>query len=239
MLSDHDTSDRGGLTGEPVFLADPRRDATASLHVLYDQFLFEWGPNDARRQMWVSPQAVEEAFSGAGFDTGWIAPGVLRWGRGLSGEWVVAYRPPELCQITLVGDRMPSGPVRVPLPGLVLFGLGTAWHVWAVKSRGRFDPRAKAYTVPTPNVGAGGAICFGENTPPVATAASVPAAWSAFLETPFNDHDVVGRCKSEPDDVRALLLSLARSRAKTFPGEELLGGEHTVEAHVASLAETR
>ena len=206
-------TDNGAGGVSPAFLADPSRDASASLHLIHDQFLFEYGPASKRRQKGGSPEAVEQAFSGADFDTGWLGPDVVRSGRGLVGEWVVSYLAPARRVLTILDDEARAARVAVPLPGLVLFGLGREWYVWAVKTRSRFDPKALAYLAPTPNVGEGGRICFGEFSVPVATPRATDAAWAAFLDTPFNDHDVRGRSLGEPDDVRRLLVGLGTRRA--------------------------
>ena len=75
--------------------------------------------------------------------------------------------------------------------------------------------------------------------PGEATPVGVAKAWEAFLDSPFNNHDVQGKCRSHPGDIRDLLLELARRRTKAFPASELVGGEHTIEAVIQSNIKSR
>ena len=123
--------------------------------------------------------------------------------------------------------NVPSTPRRalvelqVPLPGLVMAGLGRHWHLWAIKGDD-FHPDSPAFHPPLPNVYDGGAICWGSNTPPEAGAGTVMQAWAMFRGSPFNGHLAGSRSREYPNDVRAALDRHAGVKGRTWPVEDLV-----------------
>lgn len=94
--------------------------------------------------------------------------------------------------------------LHVPLPGLVLFGMGTNYFIWAVKTE-KLDPFLEIYRAPLPNVYTDGKICWGMVKPPRATSRSLFQAWELFTKSTFNNHLASGKSKRAHDDVRAVL----------------------------------
>ncbi|MFN7971234.1 MAG: hypothetical protein U0166_02635 [Acidobacteriota bacterium] len=151
---------------------------------------------------------VASAFSREPIDSGWIPSCVVRIGRCRSGPFVVARFPPT--RYTCGLDR-PDGsvePLTVPLPGLVIFGCGTSYSVWAIAGS-KFRPDAPALHAPFPNVGHEGAICFGSHVPPRASGLTIQAACELFLGTSFNDHQIAGKSRAHHEDVRRQLRAVA------------------------------
>jgi len=77
--------------------------------------------------------------------------------------------------------------------------------------QGEFSPDAPLYNAPLPNVGSEGGICFGSNS---LEDKNIGQTWQLFLDSPFTSHHSNGKSKSQPDDVRRLLVSL---REKALP----------------------
>jgi hypothetical protein len=94
--------------------------------------------------------------------------------------------------------------IRVPLPGLVFFGVGTTYFIWAVKTA-ELDPYLEVYRCPLPNVEANALICWGPLKPPRATARTIFDAVELFIKSTFNNHRCEGKSKKFRDDVRLVL----------------------------------
>jgi hypothetical protein len=120
--------------------------------------------------------------------------------------------------------------LNIPMPGLVFIGLGVSYHLLALAED--FSPSAILCQAPFPNINHNGWICFGNNQRLPATPANMPVMWDLVWNTRFNTDWRNGRCKSEPTDVRKLLLKLRR-RAR-FPNTELLPTGTTIEQVVRS-----
>ena len=177
----------------------------------------------------VSVADVARAFTWDNADTGWLPPGLRRWGRTRRGNFAVLHIPAARYALQL--HRLPDAVAReevktvtVPLPGLVLIGSQRSYRVFAM--RDEFAPQAPLYHAPMPNVYPCGDICFGANTPPVLNDPfAIVAAWKLFVESPFNADLASGKSRSFPDDVRLLLLRLDRRR--TFPFSELMPASYS------------
>ncbi len=179
-------------------------------------------------ERFISAEQVKHAFTGLPIDTGWMAPGIMRWGNGRLGEWAVGFVPPRVHEIEITreaelqayvtfGDRTePAGTVpavehsriRVPLPGLVWFGHGTTYFIWAVRTE-TLNPHFEIYRAPLPNTYATGEICWGGVKPERMTAASLFKAYDLFMGSTFNNHLANAKSKREPQDVRIVLRDLA------------------------------
>src|ERR1051325_10269820 len=114
-------------------------------------------------ERFISNAAAREAFSGIPVDSGWLRPEAVRWGDGRHGEWAIAFIPPGVHELEISFElteadrerdrevgRMASSEGRrlerlhVPLPGLVWFGLGTQYYLWAVKAH-QLEPNYEIY----------------------------------------------------------------------------------------------
>lgn len=209
-------------------------DATqAALHLVDDQFLFVWREDGERRYKFVSPAAVRSAVAREPLDSGWIPPTVRRCGSGPRGDWAIAWYPPGKYKLTVLDDRLAAREISVPLPGLVFAGAGKDYYVWAAKGR-EFAAAAALYHAPLPNVEGGGAICFGSNRVPRASASTIEQAFAIFRDSAFNGHSVTNKSRKHGDDVRNLLFGLAKAR--TFPEADLISAETSIERVAAALA---
>jgi len=169
-------------------------------------------------ERFISFEAMREAVSNIPVDSGWLGAEIVRWGNGRIGEWVVAFIAPAHWDLELT-EGVP-GPdekivrVRAPLPGIVMFGGGVRYWVWAQKTE-RCEPHQEIYRCPLPNVMQDGSICWGQVKPPQASPRSILRAWELFIKSTFNNHAAPGKSKKHPDDVRELL----KEAAGPGPGE--------------------
>jgi hypothetical protein len=202
------------------------------------QFVFRM-TNEAggKVERFISSAQVRQAFTGLAIDTGWMVPQIMRWGNGRLGEWAVGFVPPRVHEIeltretvtnvhlttgeqTLVGasPAVEYSRIPVPLPGLVWFGHGTSYFIFAVKTE-TLQPYQEIYRVPLPNTYADGSICWGAVKPERMTAASLFKAYDLFMGTTFNNHLANAKSKSEPEDVRVVLRGLW---ASGYPVDDLV-----------------
>jgi len=174
-------------------------------------------------ERYLSDAAVREAFSKIPIDSGWLNPEIARWGDGKLGEWAVAFFPPSLydLEVTREGEEIALDRIRIPLPGMVFFGIGTNYFAWAVKSES-LQPFHEIFRAPLPNVYTSGAVCWGLVTPPRANARSLFQAWDLFIRSTFNNHLANGKSKRSRDDVRIILRELAGPRD---PVDQVMAGE--------------
>ena len=125
--------------------------------------------------------------------------------------------------------------MRVVLPPLVLIRITTEnknpqYHVFAVKER----PAAldiPLFHAPLPNVYNSGDICWGSVRRVDDRALqtnSLAGAWSALLGSPFGDHMVSGKSRSEPRDIRRKLLELESRHARVYPKSDLVAVKRTL-----------
>lgn len=208
------------------------------------QFLFRMMNQEGGvQESFKSHASVREAFSGIAIDSGWLRPEIVRWGDGRIGEWAVAFIPPGVHELELtketVGSQQEQEAGELPqaaapvvassidriktlLPGLVFFGLGNRYFVWAVKTP-QINPYHEVYRCPLPNVEANALICWGPLKPPRATARTIFDAFDLFIKSTFNNHRCEGKSNKYRDDVRLML--------------RLLGQAHRADEH--AIQETR
>jgi len=187
----------------------------------------------------ISSEAVREAFSGIPVDSGWLPPGIVRWGNGKLGEWCVAFIPSAVHEIEMTREltaedrerdtergRMAAdnaaaiSRVRVALPGLVFFGLSNQYYIWAVKTE-TLKPHNEIYRCPLPNVEETGLICWGPYNPPRCTTKSISEAFKLFINSTFNNHRADGKSKRFREDVRLMLTELAAAGGP-YPVDDLM-----------------
>lgn len=168
----------------------------------------------------LSPQSVAAAFRNMPFDSGWLPTGVLRCGSTSQGPFALLSIPAGIHKIEIQRPRSNNVAIlRVPLPGLLMFGHGKSYAIWAVKDE-RPTPTSPIFLAPLPNVFENGGICWGANKPPRPSASTIGAAFDLFISSPFTSHAANGKTRSHQDDVRGLLRSLHGK--KKFPAGELI-----------------
>ncbi len=168
----------------------------------------------------VSPQAVAAAFRNMPFDSGWLTPGIIRCGSTAQGEFALLFIPAGVHKMEVESSRSKRvQTLRVPLPGLLFFGYGKQFMVWAVKDAAP-APKSELFHAPLPNVFENGSICWGSNKPPRPNASTIRVAFDLFISSPFSSHAANGKTRSNRSDVRPLLRRL--NHAAKFPAGELL-----------------
>ena len=208
--------------------------ATASLHLVHDQYLFHWTDGIREHCKFLSPMAVRQAFIQEPVDSGWLPVGAIRWGTGSRGTWAVRYEPPSVRTLRLDVDGTKK-PLRVPLPGLIFLGYDSAYYIWAVRGT-KFNPKAPLYRAPLPNVSDPGIICFGANRHPSVSQGGIESAWRLFWSSPFNRHHADGKSHQSPEDITEVLIELARRRAPRYPTLDLVRIDDTVSQAIERFA---
>lgn len=160
----------------------------------------------------LSPNTLRVAFNNATLDSGWIAPGVVRCGCSLQGNWAVMFIPPARHCL----DLSEIGKLAVPLPGLVFMGLEKDYWLCAVTDES-FAPDAICYHAPLPNVYNNLKVCWGDNVPPAASGQTIPAAWELFISSQFSGELVEGKSKACRNDIRQQLVELHRIKSRRYP----------------------
>ena len=94
------------------------------------------------------------------WDSGWIKPGLVRFGNCEQGAWLVYFYRPSRWLIGLPGEKF-----LVPTPALMLFSVGREHRLFAIKST-EFDITAPLFHAPFPNIHSDGKICWGKNPAP-------------------------------------------------------------------------
>jgi len=218
------------MDNSPSLSAPP--EASGALYFLPGQFLFVRRENGREVAKALSSEQIARAFREYRTDTGWVERRILRYREQPEANFLISI---ELARIRTIFVEDEKGEVRgisVPLPALVLFAKGREFFLWATKGR-RITPKSLLSHAPLPNLGSGsdfqGKICFGKNEVPETRADTIDAVWNLIFNAPFNADHANGKCRSEPQDVRRLLFSLAKRRTRSFPAKELLETNTTVE----------
>lgn len=186
-------------------IQDPKFEVRGTLYFLEAQYLFRWMENGSLRTKFLSSLDLAAAFNQTEQDTGWMPAGVVRAGNCAKGAWYVYSSPEQKVTVTLdPGEE----PVTIPIPRLVMMGIGATYYLWAVKGV-HFNPDEPAYKAPFPNVYSDGRICWGANSPGPVAPKAARGIWDLFFSAPFNKDLVDGKSKTDPDDVRKALHRLA------------------------------
>lgn len=167
---------------------------------------------------------VAVAFGDVRLDSDWMDAGVLRWGRSEAGPWYVYSAPERRKFEVIVSDEK----LVIPLPRLVMLAIGKSYYIWAVKTEW-VTPSSGLFRAPFPNVSNGGAICWGGNTPVEANPGKARKMYERFLQTPFNRDWSDGKSKKHPTDVRQVLKELSDNQAHSFPLDDLVSADITLE----------
>lgn len=216
--------------------------ATATRHILYlldGQYLYQSQSEDGSiRYKFLSAQAVRLAFSHEPVDSGWLDPGIFRWGYSQAGQWAVLFIPPAIHTLWLPNNSMVSNgdapdqieepqsnegllAVQVPLPALIFVGAAQRYYLWAVKARA-FNPQLALYHAPLPNVYGDGGICWGSNQVVSVTTQTLRDTWKLFISSPFNVHLAQSKSKRYSTNILDQLSRLGANQRKTYPARDLL-----------------
>lgn len=209
-----------GAIARSVATKSVSADIPGQLLFLSGQYLLVTRENEAITYKFLSPTAVTAAFSQEPIDSDWLSSNTVRWGHSRKGEWTVQFYPPAHYHLLLANFE----PLEIasPMPAFVFLGCGTDYWVWAVTGK-QFDPGCQLYHAPLPNVMASGAICFGNNSPPLSSNQGIVQAWDLFWSSPFNQDAVGSKSKSHPQNVLSLLCSLHSRKLKRYPTNDLVG----------------
>ena len=225
-----DASPRVTLPAPPILAQLLTLERVTAALLCTDDGEFYWyrhRPEDHRQSQQervkaISTVALREAILAEPHESGWIPPGLARFGTSASGLWFVRWLPPTRYSLVLdQDDQAPPRTISVPLPGLVLCGSSQTYAVWA-STETTFAPQARAYHAPLPNVGQTGHLCFGSIAVPPVTWRTLDLAWQRFITTPFNAHDIQGCSRAYPTDIRRQLLRVAQRQRATYPLSDLL-----------------
>lgn len=215
-------------------------DATGALYFLPGQYLFKRIENGRESAKALSSEQIARAFRDFQTDTGWLNRRILRYREEPEGNYILSYEPARLRTIFVETEGGEVIEVIVPLPTLVLLGKKNEFYLWAAKGR-RVTAKTRLAIAPLPNIGGdlSGKICFGKNEVPEVRAETIDAVWNLIWGAPFNRDQSNNKCRSQPTDVRKLLLSLSQKCAKTFPASELLESDTTIEEMWARVVENK
>jgi PRTRC genetic system protein B len=210
-------------------LSPMANDETAALlFICGDQYLFRHrAKNGAVVYKFVSPAAVRAAFAEETIDTDWLPSNARRWGIGKRGEWIVITFPPQKHRLSFADENGKTMSLEIPMPALVFFGYGQRYYLWAFKDN-ELGSETMLFAAPLPNLDANGAICFGSNVVPKASAKTIVEAWRLFLASPFTNHSVNGKSRKYPNDVRTQLMLLSEKRRR-YPLDDLVSLNRTAE----------
>ena len=191
----------------------------------------------------VDPEHIAKALAAKmQFETGLINPNTLYIALSGLRHTVAEFRPPQKTALFLEGS---AEPLRVPLPGLIMIrhligGETVKYAVFAVDTKERpasldiplFEP-------PLPNIYHAGNVCWG-NVPRVSAESlagtDLTEDWSRLLGSTFTPHSVSGKSRSQPQDIRHMLLALEARHARVYPRRDLVR-HHLTLAH--ALTEIR
>lgn len=205
---------------------DTPPDAIGALYFLPGQYLFKRFDDESGlvQAKALSGGQISRAFSDYQTDTDWLERRILRYSERAEGCAFLSVEPAGIRRIFLETAEGEIREIKLPLPTLVLLGKGREYFLWAAKEKRQITRDTLLAVAPLPNVGRefSGKICFGKNEPPEAKAENIDAVWDLVFDTPFSSDHKSQKCRSQPEDVRRLLLELSRTGKKTFPVSELI-----------------
>ncbi len=216
-------------------------DALGALYFLPGQYLFKRIESGRESAKALSSEQISLAFRETRCDSGWITRRILRYREEPEGNFVLSYEPAGIRTIFIEHRNGSVVETKLPLPTLILLGKGNEYYLWAAKGRRLITIKTNLAISPLPNIGGdlSGKICFGKNEVPEAKINCIDEIWNLIFNTPFNGDHSANKCRSEAKDVRKLLASLAKRKAKTFPASELLESNTTIEDMWLRVVENR
>jgi PRTRC genetic system protein B len=126
--------------------------------------------------------------------------------------------------------------LTVPMPALLLAAhLNGSLAVIALADNARPEADTPLYHAPLPNISSRGLVCLGSTERPAFDPLEEAAPWDAFWGSAFSSHQVSGRSRRQPEDVRLLLLEL--DGQEHFPTADLVPARLTLAEWLAALEE--
>lgn len=226
-------------TENQTFLAPPA-EAKAALFFLEGNYQLNYREGNIERIKFLTPSQIGKAFAVSDvFDSGWLGVGILRFALlAKKRQKILSVLPSQKRKIYITDPRSAEErenddegtddsilELEIPLPTLLLIGCGNSYYLWATLDKA-ISEKSKICAAPFPNLDSDGGICFGTNSKPECSLETIESIWRLILDSPFNNHHTANRCRTEPDDVRKLLLNLKSK--KTFPQNALIHTQHTV-----------
>lgn len=214
----------------------PPVDAKAALFFLEGHYQLNWRVGAVERTKFLTPSQIGRAFSTKdAFDSGWLETNVIRFAQEKKAHKVLSSLPAGRRKIYITDPRPADErednasnsiiELEVPLPTLLLIGLGQKYYLWATLDK-TISQKSKISHAPFPNLDESGEICFGANAKPECRLDTIETVWRLILDSPFNADRAADRCRTHPEDARKFLLAL---RGKTaFPKNALIKTNHTV-----------
>ena len=192
-------------------------DALGALYFLPGQYLFKRIESGRESAKALSSEQISLAFREFKTDSGWLARRVLRYCEEPEGNFVLSYEPAGIRTIFVENQSGEVVETILPLPTLILLGKGNEYYLWAAKGR-RVTIKTKLAIAPLPNIGGdlSGKICFGKNEVPEAKINGIDQIWNMIFTTPFNADHSANKCRSQPKDVRQLLVFFSKKKDENF-----------------------
>jgi hypothetical protein len=219
------------------FLAPPA-ETKAALFFLEGHYQLNWVEGSVERTKFLSPAQIGRAFTARdAFDSGWLEANVVRFAQEKKTHKILSCLPAGRRKIFITDPRGASErdddgdegesvlELEVPLPTLLLIGLGQKYFLWATLDK-TVNQKSKICAAPFPNLNESGEICFGKNAAPECRLDTIEAVWRLILDSPFNSDRAAQRCRTHPEDARKFLFGL--NHKKTFPKNALIVTNHTV-----------
>lgn len=161
----------------------------------------------------LSPQSLRQAFATAPIDSGWHSAHLVR--NGFSRDWWgLEFYPPQIYCLQAWGEKY-----KIPMPGLYWLGMGNSYYLLATDRR-QHHPHNTLFYPPTSNIFDELTVCWGQNNPPPASAASLSEAWAMFWSAEFTPHNTHGRLAQ--GDIPILWQYLHDKKRKRFSKSDLL-----------------
>jgi hypothetical protein len=180
----------------------------------------------------VDPADIAEALGAAvKLDSGLLDESILYTAQDGVKKLVVSYRPPGPVGLWIEGL---DDPYRVNFPGLVLARVsksrGAEYGLYAVLER-PVSMGDELYLTPLPHVYDNGGICWGSVKRPrfrrKPDPVSLQADWDVLLGSRFGNHNVRGRSKKYPEDIRKLYARLDGKPRTQYPLDDLVEARKT------------
>ena len=208
--------------------------ATAALYWIEDEeLLFQSVRDGAQVSKHIAPAALRQAFANEPVDSGWLPPGIHRWGQSSRGTWALRWHAPAVYVIHLAARKQS---LRVPMPALVWFGQGRKYYIFA-QAGARFQPDGELFHAPLANVNLTGLICFGKNAHPDVAKGGFETAWQTFWAAAFNDDHSHNKSRAQQagTSINLQLQALARRKEIVYPVKDLVSMNVTLEVALRRL----
>lgn len=131
----------------------------------------------------VSSKDLAAALSGQQITTGLLPRNCLFYGFTGQNERIGIYQPPS--KKTLTVQFYSERQITIPLPGLVFFGVGLNYYIFAVKNKWP-EEKDRLFKAPFPNVYRSGKVCVGNVSFPICSPKTIHHALELFLSSGFN-----------------------------------------------------